>query len=103
MASETENPSVAKLKKIFAERFGGIPRIFRAPGRVNLIGEHTDYNDGFALPAAINLYTWIAIAPRNDATLRISSTNLNESAEIALKTKNPQAKHHWSDYIHGVA
>lgn len=103
MPSESENSPVAKLKKIFAERFGGNPRIFRAPGRVNLIGEHTDYNDGFAMPAAIDLYTSIAIAPRNDATLRVFSANLNESAEIDLNAKNPQAKHRWSDYIHGVA
>src|SRR5215470_8995447 len=95
-----ENSSVAKIKKVFAERFAGNARVFRAPGRVNLIGEHTDYNDGFALPAAIDLYTRIAISPRDEAILRIYSANLNESAEIDLNTKNPQAKHHWSHYIH---
>src|SRR5579859_2040209 len=103
MASGLDNSSVAKVKKIFAERFGGSHRLFRAPGRVNLIGEHTDYNDGFALPAAIDLCTYVAIAPRDDATLRIFSANLSESAEIDLAAKNPQARHQWSDYIHGVA
>jgi len=103
MASELENSPVAKIKKIFSERFGGSPRIFRAPGRVNLIGEHTDYNDGFALPSAIDLYTGVAIAPRDEATLRVYSANLNESAEIDLNVRNPQARHHWPDYIHGVA
>src|SRR5882672_8891471 len=89
--------------KNFSKRFGGEPRIFRAPGRVNLIGEHTDYNDGFVLPAAIDLYTWIAIAPRGDRTLRVFSENLNEAAEIDLANPNPRPKDHWSDYVHGVA
>jgi galactokinase len=103
MPAGLENPSLAKVKKIFAERYGGEPRVFRAPGRVNLIGEHTDYNDGFSLPAAIDLYTWIAIAPRKDAKLSIFSANLNESAEIDLDEKHPRAKKHWPDYLHGVA
>ncbi len=103
MTSASDSPSFAKARNIFAERFGGTPRIFRAPGRVNLIGEHTDYNDGFALPAAIDLYTWVAIAPRDDATLHVFSANLNQSAEINLHKKNPSARNHWSDYIHGVA
>src|SRR5580765_7884741 len=68
------------LAKIFSERFASQPRIFRAPGRVNLIGEHTDYNDGFVLPAAIDLYTWTAIASRNDRKLRIFSENLNQTS-----------------------
>ena len=103
MPQELESVSLAKLKNIFAKQFGGAPRIFRAPGRVNLIGEHTDYNDGFALPAAIDLYTWIAIAPRSDSILHVFSTNLNESAEIDLNETSPHAKHRWSDYVHGVA
>src|SRR5262249_14257535 len=85
------------------EKFGSEQRVFRAPGRVNLIGEHTDYNDGFVLPAAIDLYTWIAIAPRNDAKLYVFSANLNQAAEINLAEENPRAKKRWSDYIHGVA
>lgn len=103
MASATDGPSLAKVQSIFAERFGGSPRVFRAPGRVNLIGEHTDYNGGFALPAAIDLYTWIAIAPRKDETLHVFSANLNQSTEINLGEKNPSAKNRWSDYVHGVA
>ena len=103
MSVESEKLSLARLKRAFTEQFGGTPRIFRAPGRVNLIGEHTDYNDGFALPAAIDLYTWIGAIPRNDSTLHVFSANLNEFAEIDLNEKNPRAKHRWSDYIHGVA
>jgi galactokinase len=103
MASASDSPSLAKVRNIFAERFGGEPRIFRAPGRVNLIGEHTDYNDGFALPAAIDLYTWIAVAPRDDETLHVFSANLNQTAEIDLREKHPSSRNHWSDYIHGAA
>jgi galactokinase len=103
MTFASDSPSLAKGRNIFAERFPGEPRVFRAPGRVNLIGEHTDYNDGFALPAAIDLYTWIAIAPRNDETLNVISANLNQTAEIDLREKHPFARNHWSDYIRGVA
>lgn len=53
----------------FREMFGAIPRIFRAPGRVNLIGEHTDYNDGFVMPMAIGFYTWVAAAKREGRIL----------------------------------
>ena len=48
------------LRSKFVEKYGRPPRIFRAPGRVNLIGEHTDYNDGFVLPCAINFATYVA-------------------------------------------
>jgi galactokinase len=90
-------------KKFFA-RFAAAPHhIFRAPGRVNLIGEHTDYNDGFVLPAAIALCTWTAIAPRKDHELHVFSENLNETAKLDLTKTHPQPQHRWSDYIHGVA
>ena len=55
-----------ELVSKFKALFGAAPRLFRAPGRVNLIGEHTDYNDGFVMPAAIDLSTIAAIAPRDD-------------------------------------
>src|SRR4249919_203056 len=81
----------------------GDARIFRAPGRVNLIGEHTDYNDGFVLPAAIDLYTWSAIAPRANRVLSIFSENLQETAEINLDEASPKPRDHWTDYVRGVA
>jgi galactokinase len=79
-------------------------RVFRAPGRVNLIGEHTDYNLGFVLPVALDLATYVAIAPSSDAQLRIYSEQRNESAEwpvaeIAALTP----RRHWTDYCIGVA
>ena len=93
------------LLSSFSAHFGASvkPRIFRAPGRVNLIGEHTDYNDGFVLPAAIDLYTWAAIAPRTDRKLVVFSQNLNEAAEIDLDSPTVTARDHWLDYVHGVA
>jgi galactokinase len=76
---------------------------YRAPGRVNLIGEHTDYNDGFVMPAAIDLYTEISITPRDDRSLVIHSESFSESAAIDLDDPSPRARGHWSDYVRGVA
>lgn len=92
----------AELKQKFYNLYGGNARIFRAPGRVNLIGEHTDYNDGFVLPAAINLYTWIAVAPRDDRKLLIHSADYSESKEFSLDDPNPHPFNHWSDHPRGV-
>ena len=87
----------------FKARFGGAASIYRAPGRVNLIGEHTDYNDGFVLPAAIEFYCWAAIAPRRDRKLVIHSENFNETVEEAIDSLSPLAKKHWANYPLGVA
>jgi galactokinase len=78
-------------------------RMFRAPGRVNLIGEHTDYNDGFVLPAAIGFSTWVTSAPRNDRTLSVFAENFSEQIAFDLDEQNPHARGHWSDYVRGVA
>ena len=87
----------------FRKRFGGAPRVFRAPGRVNLIGEHTDYNDGFVLPAALDVATSAAIAPRSDRTLTVHSLMIDESVSFDLDEAEPRARKHWSDYVRGVA
>jgi len=78
-------------------------RVYRAPGRVNLIGEHTDYNDGFVMPVAIDLYTQVAIKPRNDRKLIIHSDTFSDSVELDLDEPAPRARGHWSDYARGVA
>jgi galactokinase len=78
-------------------------RIFRAPGRVNLIGEHTDYNDGFVLPAAINFSTWVTLTPLQANRLEIFSENFNEQITIQLDNSNIKPRGHWSDYVIGVA
>jgi galactokinase len=87
----------------FQARFGGAASIYRAPGRVNLIGEHTDYNEGFVLPAAIEFYCWAAAAPRADGKLVIHSENFNETVEEAIDSLSPLAKKHWANYPLGVA
>jgi len=95
-----------RLSAVFSSHFGAgnAMRIFRAPGRVNLIGEHTDYNDGFVLPAAIDLYTWTAIAPRTDRTLSVFSENFQQVEEIDLTAISAaKPRDHWSDYVRGVA
>ena len=92
-----------ELSKQFANRYGRAARIFRAPGRVNLIGEHTDYNDGFVMPAAIDFNTWVAIAPRGDRKLVVYSENVSEGAEFDLDAADPRPRRHWSDYVFGIA
>ncbi|HSD46851.1 MAG TPA: galactokinase [Pyrinomonadaceae bacterium] len=79
------------------------PRNFRAPGRVNLIGEHTDYNDGFVMPAAIDLSVFVRMWPREDRILEIHSENFGERVRFDLDQKDPSARKHWSDYPIGVA
>src|SRR5690349_3779214 len=79
------------------------PRKFRAPGRVNLIGEHTDYNDGFVMPAAINLSVFASVWPREDRKLQIKSENFDDEIEFDLDHPQRTSEHHWSDYAIGVA
>jgi galactokinase len=77
---------------------------FRAPGRVNLIGEHTDYNAGFVMPAAINLSAYVTITPRDDRKLQIRSGNFEDEIEVDLNNATKlEARRHWSDYPIGVA
>ena len=76
--------------------------VARAPGRINIIGEHTDYNDGFVLPAAIDKYAWILILPERQAGYTLIAADLNESIQIALDSVQPQAAGHWSNYLLGM-
>ncbi len=78
-------------------------RTFRAPGRVNLIGEHTDYNEGFVMPAAIDFAAYVDATPRFDRTLAVHSENYSETREFDLDDPEPRACGHWSDYVRGVA
>jgi galactokinase len=100
--SEPSAP-VLDLARRFACRFGQAPRIYRAPGRVNVIGEHTDYNDGFVLPASLTLATFVAIAPRRDRRLRVVSLAFDATVEIDLDDPEPRPRRDWSDYVAGVA
>jgi galactokinase len=88
----------------FTEAFGHAPLgTWSAPGRVNLIGEHTDYNDGFVLPLAINRRTVAAVTPREDGVLRVASAFADEIAEIRLDELRPEALSGWAAYPLGVA
>src|SRR6266849_10108469 len=91
------------LGQRFVQLFGEFPRIYQAPGRVNLIGEHTDYNDGFVMPAAIGFCTQIAVAPRSDRKIVIQSENYLEQVEFDLDHLPATSAGHWSDYAIGVA
>jgi galactokinase len=87
----------------FCDRFGQPPRwIVRAPGRVNLIGEHTDYNDGFVLPLAIDRAVWIGLRPRDDRRVVVHSLDYNETAEFALDSLAHQNAG-WIEYLKGTA
>src|SRR5437763_1404478 len=78
--------NAAEMRQRFFDLFGesGKLRVFRAPGRVNLIGEHTDYNDGFVFPAALGFSTKIAVRARNDRTIRVHSSNFGETYTFTL-------------------
>ena len=79
-------------------------RIYRAPGRVNLIGEHTDYNLGFVLPVALDLATYVAAAPAADGKLRLHSVERQETREFDVARLGELVPaHHWTDYPIGVA
>ena len=90
------------LAQRFVQLLGGSPRIYQAPGRVNLIGEHTDYNDGFVMPVAIGFYTRAAVAPRHDRKLVIHSENYSEQVEFDLDHLPATRAGHWSDYVIGI-
>jgi galactokinase len=88
----------------FREVYGTSPSgTFRAPGRVNLIGEHTDYNDGFVMPAAIDFYSYAAIGERADHTLSVYSEQFHQSVEFRIAHLAGPPRKHWSDYVRGVA
>jgi galactokinase len=93
----------AALRSLHIERFGAAPAVFVAPGRVNLIGEHTDYAEGFVMPAAIDFATLAGISPRADGKIVIYSHNFAEERDFDAAALPAQRNHHWSDYPIGVA
>jgi len=94
---------VDELTERFREKFHAPPQVFIAPGRVNIIGEHTDYNDGFVLPCAIEFSTRAAIAPRADQKLVLRSAEFAEPFEFDLQNLPRKPLGRWSDYVVGVA
>lgn len=94
----------SQVDRMLGDRFGAPPHYhIRAPGRVNLIGEHTDYNEGFVLPAAVDRYVVIAAAPADDRVIRLLSTAF--SGEASLPADRPEAATvpPWARYVQGVA
>ena len=92
------------VKQRFVEEFGEDPSyIVRSPGRVNLIGEHTDYNDGFVLPMAIDRAAWIALRPRADNQVFAVSTDMNQRRQFSLDRFHRPSEVAWIDYLIGVA
>ncbi len=93
-----------QLQQLYRERYNAAPVIgARAPGRVNIIGEHTDYNHGFVLPMAIEHTTAILGRSRNDTLLRLYAGNLDRAAELNLEKRVRNEAEPWTDYIVGVA
>ncbi len=95
---------LAALRQAFTEHFWRpVDRVVRAPGRVNLIGEHTDYNDGFVLPMDIERDVLVAFAPRPDRQVVLHSLDFGEDASFALEDIQRDEEHTWSNYARGVA
>ena len=86
------------LRTMHAARFGAKPTIFSAPGRVNLIGEHTDYAEGFVMPAAIDFATLAGVSPRSDGKIAIYSENYGEEGLFEAASLPAKASRHWTDY-----
>jgi galactokinase len=91
------------LRSLHLARFNVEPAVFVAPGRVNLIGEHTDYAEGFVMPAAIDFATLAGISPRSDGKIVIFSENYGEERTFDAAALPAKASKHWSDYPIGVA
>ena len=94
------------MREAFERVYGPAPdlRVFRGPGRVNLIGEHTDYNLGFVLPMALDMACCMAAAPGSDGLLRVRSEDLDQSREWDVADLAAlQPAHDWGDYVAGVA
>lgn len=90
-----------EIKHHFRERFQREPIVVRSPGRVNLIGEHTDYNDGFVLPAAINKEIYFALAPNQQESMQVYAFDLQQEASFSLQDVQPCEKG-WVNYLLGV-
>jgi galactokinase len=92
------------IEEAFLRIYGSAPQVVaRAPGRVNLIGEHTDYNNGFVLPAAIDRYVWFAGRARTDRIVRAHALDFTEAVEFSLDALERDSQHGWSNYLRGVA
>lgn len=90
------------LASVFEQQFGYAPLLVRAPGRINLIGEHTDYNSGYVVPAAIDKEIWFAVGLNQQPIIRLMSHDLDERVEVLAEMLVPHDTH-WANYLLGVA
>jgi galactokinase len=95
-------PLAQTVKSRYQQLFQDEPLVVRSPGRVNIIGEHTDYNEGFVLPAAIDKAAYVAIGRRSDTNIRLFAEELDETFETSLSALAPSDKG-WPNYVLGVA
>lgn len=93
---------IVKLKEQFVQLYQQEPLVVKSPGRVNIIGEHTDYNNGFVLPAAIDKAAYLAISLREDDEIHLSALDLNEHFKIHIKDLKPIGDISWPNFILGV-
>jgi len=96
------NVRVNSLIDFFNKHFGGNPIVVKSPGRINLIGEHTDYNDGFVLPAAIDKAVYVAVRKNADDQIRLFAQEYEDFVETTIGDLKPSALKPWTNYILGV-
>ena len=101
IATQQEQSLVSRIIEKFKNSFKTEPQVVRSPGRVNLLGEHTDYNHGFVLPAAINKAIYMAVSRRDDNSIHILSFDLDHTYTGDVREVKPSGLH-WPDYILGV-
>src|SRR5512147_2106478 len=101
-ATRTKMNLQSRVTDEFTQRFGSPPgAVARAPGRVNLIGEHTDYNDGFVLPMAIDRAVWLALRARPDDVVSVYSLDFGEAQSFHIGDRSTPADE-WVRYIHAM-
>src|SRR6266481_5476768 len=97
------NDMLANIKKEFHQRFHKEPgNMFFCPGRVNLIGEHIDYNGGNVMPCAISLGTWLAVSKNTDKKLRFQCLNFPETVDLHLQSSYSRTGKEWFNYPLGI-
>jgi galactokinase len=93
----------AEVSGLFAQQFNEAPLfVIASPGRINLIGEHVDYNSGFVLPAAIDKYMYVAVSKRNDSQILLHAADLNQNYQTTLDTPLQRSNMDWPNYVLGV-
>ena len=92
-----------ELREKFRQLYDREPRLFRAPGRVNLIGEHTDYNEGFVMPFAIDRATFVAGTARSDSKINVHALDVEDFFSFDLQDEAVRRRGSWIDYVEGTA